>query len=84
MSDRFSFICHTIPSNEARTSRARARGDPVTRDRTRDRDAELSKYNTFAYTVCVRIDNPLIDKRIVAAPSTPRVVVDGTAGIVEL
>ncbi len=32
-----------------------------------DRDADFSKYNPFAYTVCMRIDNPLVDKRIVAA-----------------
>jgi hypothetical protein len=32
-----------------------------------DRDADFSKYKTFTYTVCMRIDNPLVDKRIVAA-----------------
>jgi hypothetical protein len=31
-----------------------------------DRDADFSKYKTFAYTVCMRIDDPLVDKRIVA------------------
>ena len=31
-----------------------------------DRSADFSKYKTFAYQVCMRIDNPLVDKRIVA------------------
>jgi hypothetical protein len=30
-----------------------------------DRDADFSKYKTFAYIVCMRIENPLVDKRIV-------------------
>lgn len=32
-----------------------------------DRSADFSKYKTFAYQVCMRIENPLVDKRIVAA-----------------
>jgi hypothetical protein len=32
-----------------------------------DRDADFSKYKTFTYTVCMRIENPLVDKRIVTA-----------------
>lgn len=32
-----------------------------------DRSADFSKYKTFAYKVCMRIDNPLVDKRIVAS-----------------
>ena len=31
-----------------------------------DRDADFSKYKTFAYQVCMKIENPLVDKRIVA------------------
>jgi hypothetical protein len=31
-----------------------------------DQNADFGKYKTFAYTVCMRIENPLIDKRIVA------------------
>ena len=31
-----------------------------------DRSADFSKYKTFAYKVCMNIDNPLVDKRIVA------------------
>jgi hypothetical protein len=30
-----------------------------------DRDADFTKYNTYAYQVCHRVDNPLVDKRIV-------------------
>lgn len=32
-----------------------------------DRDADFSKYKTFAYKVCMQIENPLVDKRIVTA-----------------
>ncbi|HLG54286.1 MAG TPA: DUF4136 domain-containing protein [Vicinamibacterales bacterium] len=32
-----------------------------------DRDADFGKYKTFAYKVCMRIENPLVDKRIVTA-----------------
>lgn len=32
-----------------------------------DRSADFGKYRTFAYQVCMRIENPLVDKRIVAA-----------------
>ena len=32
-----------------------------------DRDVDFSKYKTFAYKVCMRIENPLVDKRIVTA-----------------
>ena len=31
-----------------------------------DRSTDFSKYKTFAYKVCMNIDNPLVDKRIVA------------------
>ena len=31
-----------------------------------DRSADFSRYKTFAYKVCMNIDNPLVDKRIVA------------------
>jgi hypothetical protein len=30
-----------------------------------DRDADFTKYKTYAYQVCHRIENPLVDKRIV-------------------
>ena len=30
-----------------------------------DRDVDFTKYKTFAYEVCHRIENPLVDKRIV-------------------
>jgi hypothetical protein len=30
-----------------------------------DRDADFTKYNTYAYQVCHRIENPLVDNRIV-------------------
>jgi hypothetical protein len=30
-----------------------------------DKDADFSKYKTYAYQVCHRVENPLVDKRIV-------------------
>jgi hypothetical protein len=30
-----------------------------------DRDADFTKYKTYAYQVCHRVENPLVDKRIV-------------------
>ena len=32
-----------------------------------DRDIDFGRYKTFAYEVCMRIEDPLVDKRIVAA-----------------
>jgi hypothetical protein len=44
-----------------------------------DRDADFRKYKTYAYQVCHRVENPLVDKRIVKEMES-RIAMEGLIG----
>jgi hypothetical protein len=44
-----------------------------------DRDADFTKYKTYAYQVCHRVENPLVDKRIVKELES-RIAMEGLIG----
>lgn len=41
-----------------------------------DKEADFTKYRTYAYQVCRRVENPLVDKRIVRELES-RIVMEG-------